>query len=150
MGNKSPDEKALEAKKAIDNGAEELDMVIDVIALKDKNYKQVFGGINKVVKVAQNIPVKVIIETCYLNPLEIASACTIAKLAGAKFVKTSTGFGKAGAKVDDIIFMKNSVGDDFGIKASGGIKTYKDAILFLEAGANRLGTSSSVQIINKK
>lgn len=150
LGNKSPDEKAFEAKKAIENGAKELDMVIDVIALKDKDYKQVFDGINKVVKAAQNIPIKVIIETCYLNPLEIAAACAIAKLAGAKFVKTSTGFAKAGAKVEDIIFMKNSVGDDFGVKASGGIKTYKDALLFLEAGATRIGTSSSVKIISKE
>lgn len=148
LGNKSPIEKKEEAKKAIEMGAKELDMVMNVMALKDKNYKLVYDGILAVVDVAKDIPVKVIIETCYLNDIEIVSACTIAKLAGAKFVKTSTGFGKSGAKVEDVFLMKKVVGDDMGVKASGGIKTTEMAKMMIEAGATRIGTSSSIQILD--
>jgi len=150
LGEKSPGEKAIEAKKAIDLGAKEIDMVMDFMALKNRDFKKVFDGIKAVVDVAKNTPVKVIIETCYLNPLEIASACTIAKLAGAKFVKTSTGFAKGGATSQDILLMKYTVGDDLGVKASGGIKTLQDAKLFIEAGATRIGTSKSIQLLNEK
>jgi len=150
LGEKEPHEKAKEAKKAIDLGAKEIDMVMDFMALKNRDYKKVFDGIKAVVDVAKNIAVKVIIETCYLNPLELASACTIAKLAGAKFVKTSTGFAKGGATVQDVLLMKNTVGDDLSVKASGGIKTLQDAKLFIEAGATRIGTSQSMQLIKEK
>jgi len=150
IGNKSPLDKAKEAQKAIDLGAKELDLVMDVLALKDRNYKKVFEGIKAVVDLSKDIPVKVIIETCYLNPLEIASACTIAKLANAKFVKTSTGFAKGGARVEDVFLMKNTVGDNMQVKASGGIKTLKEALLFVEAGASRIGTSSSLQILKNE
>jgi len=148
LGQKSPKEKAQETKKAIDLGAKEIDMVMDFMALKDRDFQKVFDGIKAVVDTAKNIPVKVIIETCYLNPLELSSACTIAKLAGAKFVKTSTGFAKGGATAQDIVLMKNIIGDDLGVKASGGIKTLQDAKLFIEAGATRIGTSASLQMIS--
>jgi deoxyribose-phosphate aldolase len=149
LGNKTPSEKRQEAKSAIENGAKELDMVLDVMALKDKNYSLVFDGIKAVVDEAKDLIVKVIIETCYLTDIEIVSACTIAKLAKAKFVKTSTGFAKEGAKVENVILMKKVVGDDMGVKASGGIKTYHMAKMMIEAGATRLGTSSSIQILDK-
>ncbi|NGX29284.1 MAG: Deoxyribose-phosphate aldolase 1 [Candidatus Anoxychlamydiales bacterium] len=150
LGEKSPDEKAKETQKAIDLGAKEIDMVMDFMALKNRDFKKVFDGIKAVVDTAKNIPVKVIIETCYLNPLELASACTIAKLAKAKFVKTSTGFAKGGATSQDVLLMKYAVGDDLGVKASGGIKTLEDAKLFIEAGATRIGTSASLQLIKEK
>lgn len=150
LGNKTPLEKKEEAKLAIQNGAKELDMVMNVMALKDKNYKLVFDGIKAVVDVAKDIPIKVIIETCYLSDMEIVIACTIAKLSGAKFVKTSTGFAKEGAKVENVFLMKSVVGDDMEVKASGGIKTYQMAKMMIEAGATRIGTSSSIQILEKK
>ncbi len=150
FGAKSPHQKAIDAKKAIDLGAKEVDMVMDFMALKDRNFQKVFDGIKAVVDIAKNIVVKVILETCYLNPLELASACTIAKLAKAKFVKTSTGFAKAGATTQDVVLMKSIVGKDLGVKASGGIKTLQDAKLFIEAGATRIGTSASVQLIKEK
>lgn len=150
LGEKSPKEKAIEAKKAIDLGAKEIDMVMDFMALKNRDFQKVLDGIKAVVEVDKNIPIKVIIETCYLNPLELASACTIAKLAGAKFVKTSTGFAKGGAVVQDVFLMKNIAGDDIQIKAAGGIKTLQDAKLFIEAGATRIGTSASMQIIKEQ
>ncbi|MBN2478865.1 MAG: deoxyribose-phosphate aldolase [Parachlamydiales bacterium] len=149
-GDKSPDEKAIEAKKVKDDGAEEIDMVIDVLALKDKNYKKVFEGISKVVKAVSPIPVKVIIETCYLNYNEKVIAATLSKLAGAKFVKTSTGFAKSGATSQDVFLLKQVVGDDVEVKASGGIKNFEDANMMIQAGATRLGTSCSVKIISEK
>ncbi len=149
LGNKTPLEKKQEAKIAMENCAQELDMVMDVMALKDKNYELVFEGIKAVVDEAKNAFVKVIIETCYLNDIEIVSACTISKLAKAKFVKTSTGFAKEGAKVEKVFLMKCVVGDDMGVKASGGIRTYQMAKMMIDAGATRLGTSSSIQILDK-
>jgi deoxyribose-phosphate aldolase len=149
FGNKTALEKKEETKIAIEKGAKEIDMVMDVMALKDKNYELVFDGIKAVVDEAKDKPVKVIIETCYLNDMEIVEACTLAKLAKAKFVKTSTGFAKEGAKVENVFLMKNVVGDDMEVKASGGIKTYKMAKLMIDAGATRLGTSSSIQILDK-
>lgn len=149
LGNKTPLEKRQEAQKAIKDGAKELDMVMNVMALKDKNFELVFEGIKAVVDEAGDVLVKVIIETCYLNDIEIVEACTIAKLAKAKFVKTSTGFAKEGARVENVFLMKNVVGDDMGVKASGGIKTYEMAKMMIEAGATRLGTSSSIQVLEK-
>jgi len=150
LGNKTPLEKKHETKKAVEYGAQELDMVINVLALKDKNYKLVYNGIKTVVDEANGFLVKVIIETCYLNDIEIVAACTLAKLAGAKFVKTSTGFAKAGAKVEDVFLMKNASGDDMQVKASGGIKTYEVARMMIDAGATRIGTSSSLEILKKR
>ncbi len=145
-GDSSPKDKAHDAKKAVDLGAKEIDMVIDVLALKDKNFKLVYDGIKAVVDAAK-CPVKVIIETCYLNYNEKVIACALSDMAGAKFVKTSTGFGKGGATVEDVLLMRKIVSDHVQVKASGGIRTYEKAIEMIDAGADRIGTSQSVNII---
>lgn len=148
-GSGSPREKAKEAKETIALGAKELDMVIDKIALKKRNYIKVLKGIRGVVKAAMPHPVKVIIEAGELDEIEKVAACVLAKVAGAAFVKTSTGFGKGGgATVEDVALMKKVVGDGMEVKASGGIKTRKDAEAMIAAGATRIGTSSGVTIIS--
>lgn len=141
--------KVFEAKKALDDGADELDMVINIGALKDGDYEYVKRDIEEVVKVAheKGAKVKVIIETCYLTDEEKVKACELAKEAGADFVKTSTGFGSGGATVEDVKLMRKVVGPDMGVKASGGIRTYEQAVAMIEAGANRIGTSSGVKIV---
>ena len=140
-----------ETKWVLENGADEVDMVINIAALKDNKYKLIKDEIVKVVSVAKeyNAITKVIIETCYLNDEEIKKACNLAKKAEADFVKTSTGFGDSGAKVEDIETMKDTVGEELGIKASGGIKTYEEALSMINAGASRIGASSGVKIISK-
>ncbi|MCR4881234.1 MAG: deoxyribose-phosphate aldolase [bacterium] len=141
--------KAQEAVIAVDNGADEIDMVMNVSALKDKEYGIVLDDIKAVVADSSK-PVKVIIETDLLTKDEIAKATDIVGMSGAKFVKTSTGFVKngVGAKVEDVALMSEIAGR-YGIqvKASGGIKTYEDAKKLIEAGASRLGTSSGVKIV---
>ncbi|GAB6103139.1 deoxyribose-phosphate aldolase [Thermococcus atlanticus] len=141
--------KVFEAKKALEGGADELDMVINIGALKDKDYDYVRNDIAEVVKVAheKNAKVKVIIETCYLTEEEKVKACELAKEAGADFVKTSTGFGTGGATVEDVRLMRKVVGEGMGVKAAGGIRTYEQALAMIEAGATRLGTSSGVKIV---
>lgn len=145
-----PEIKALEAVKAIENGAEELDMVINLSALKSKDYEKVKRDIEAVVDVkrlSKGIIVKVIIETAYLTDEEKIIACRLAKGAGADFVKTSTGLFGKGATVEDVRLMRRTVGEDMGVKAAGGIRTYADAVAMIEAGANRIGTSTAVAII---
>lgn len=139
--------KALEAKIAIENGADEIDMVINIGALKDQDYDFVGEDIAKVVAVLKphNI-LKVIIETCLLTDDEKIKACELAKAAGAHFVKTSTGFSTGGATVEDVKLMKQVVGDALEVKASGGIRNADTALKMIEAGATRLGTSASVAI----
>ena len=141
--------KVFEAKKALENGADELDMVINIGALKDKNYEYVKKDIEDVTKVAheKGAIVKVIIETCYLSEEEKEIACKLAMEAGADFVKTSTGFGTGGATIEDVKLMRKVVGDKLGVKAAGGIRTYEEALAMINAGANRIGTSSGVKII---
>ncbi len=140
--------KAVEASEAIKDGAEELDMVINVGALRDGNIKLVFEDIKGVVDIAKaKAKVKVIIETCYLNDKEKIMACIISKLAGADYVKTSTGFGSGGATVEDIQLMLAVVGDTMKVKASTGIETREDAEKMIKAGATRLGVSRSVHIV---
>jgi len=143
----SPMEKAKEAREAIKLGAKELDMVIDKGAIKKRDYLKVLNGIRGVVEAATPCPVKVIIEAGELDEIEKVAACVLSKVAGAAFVKTSTGFGKGGATVEDVALMKKTVGDDMGVKASGGIKTRKDAEAMVAAGATRIGTSSSIAIV---
>ena len=142
--------KAFEAADAVKNGAEELDMVINVSALKSGANGYVFEEIKKVRSdidsVADGVVLKVIIETCYLSRNEKIAACRLAKKAGADFVKTSTGFGTAGASAADVRLMKKTVGSGIGVKASGGIRTLEDALKMIRAGAGRIGTSSSVKI----
>lgn len=150
LGASTTEVKSFEAQNAIDNGADELDMVINIGALKDNNLDLVKNDIKAVVDVAgSNIVVKVIIETSLLEEEEKIAACKISKEAGADFVKTSTGFSSGGATVADIKLMKSIVGD-MGIKASGGVRDYETALQMIEAGATRIGASSSINIVNKR
>jgi len=147
-----PEVKALEAEKAIENGATELDMVINISALKSKDYDMVKKDIKAVANLKQkhnNLIVKVIIETLYLNDEEKVVACKLSKEAGADFVKTSTGLLGGKATVKDVRLMRETVGEEMGVKAAGGIRTLKDMIAMIEAGANRIGTSTATQIIEE-
>ena len=140
--------KFAESRFLTHQGAEELDMVINIGALKQKEYGIVENDIARVVDAADGNPVKVIIETCLLNEKEMLRACKIILNAGAAYVKTSTGFSTEGARVEDIKLIKKNVGKDLGIKASGGIKTLEEVELMISAGANRIGTSKSVIIVS--
>lgn len=142
--------KKFEAKQAVLDGADELDMVINVYSLKAKEDDIVLKEIKGVVKEAKGRTVKVIIETCYLTEEEIKRASRIALRAKASFVKTSTGFGTGGATVKDVKLMKRTVKEKAKVKASGGIRTYEDAIKMIEAGAERIGTSNGVDIVTKR
>ena len=141
--------KAAEAAEAVENGAAELDMVLAIWALKDRRYDAVKSDIAGVVSAAQGCCVKVILETCLLTDDEKVVACGIAVEAGARFVKTSTGLAGGGATVADVRLMRETVGPQFGVKASGGIRTLDDARKMVEAGANRIGTSAGVAIVNE-
>ncbi|QAT40000.1 deoxyribose-phosphate aldolase [Clostridium sp. JN-9] len=139
--------KAFETEDAIKNGAHEVDMVINVGRLKDKNYEYVKQDIKAVVNAASGKALtKVIIETCLLTDEEKVTACKLAKEAGADFVKTSTGFSTGGATAKDIKLMRETVGNDMGVKASGGIHSYGDAMAMIENGASRIGASASIAI----
>lgn len=140
--------KAFETKDAIANGADEIDMVINVGALKAGNDALVLDDIKAVVDASGDKLVKVIIETCLLTDDEKVRACQLSKEAGADYVKTSTGFSTGGATVADVALMRKTVGPDMGVKASGGARSYEDAIAFIEAGASRIGASSGVAIMN--
>ena len=141
--------KVAESRRALEDGADELDMVINIGALKDRDYDYVKKDIAEVVRVAheRGAKVKVIIETCYLTDEEKVKACELAKEAGADFVKTSTGFGSGGATVEDVMLMRKTVGPEMGVKAAGGIRTYEQALAMIEAGATRIGASSGVKIV---
>jgi len=139
--------KAYETKEAIQNGADEIDMVINVGALKSGNLALVETDIQAVVEASGDKLVKVIIETCLLTDKEKVLACQLAQKAGADFVKTSTGFSTGGATVEDVSLMRQVVGPDMGVKASGGTRSYEDAQAMIQAGANRIGTSSGVAIM---
>lgn len=147
LGANTPALKAFETKDAIENGADEIDMVINIGALKSKNYDLVLEDIQAVVAASGDKLVKVIIETCLLTEEEKIKACQLSKEAGADFVKTSTGFSTGGATVEDVALMRKTVGPDMGVKASGGARSYEDAIAFIEAGATRIGASSGVAIM---
>lgn len=147
LGAMSTKAKAFEALTAIEDGANEIDMVINIGWLKDCKDDLVLNDIKEVKKVCGTKLLKVIIETCLLNNEEKNRACLLAKKAGANFVKTSTGFSKAGAKIEDVLLMKETVGNNLGVKASGGIHNYKEAEAMIEAGASRLGASSGVAIV---
>lgn len=147
-GANTPETKAFETANAIDNGADEVDMVINVGAVKSQNWELVERDIATVVNVAKEKGVlnKVIIETCLLTNEEKVKVCEICKQVGADFVKTSTGFSTGGATVEDIALMRQTVGAEMGVKASGGIRSKEDALAMINAGATRLGASSGVQI----
>ncbi|HPC36224.1 MAG TPA: deoxyribose-phosphate aldolase [Candidatus Marinimicrobia bacterium] len=149
LGANTMEIKAAEVTRALDQGATEFDMVIHIGRLKAGDLEYVEDDIHAVVDAAEGNLVKVIIETALLNDEEKRTACQLALKAGAHFVKTSTGFGKSGAKVEDVRLMRSMVGEQMGVKAAGGIRTYADAILMIEAGANRIGTSAGVQIVQE-
>ena len=150
LGAASTQSKAYEAKEAIRAGADEIDMVINIGALKSRDYQTVYEDIRQVVQASHPRKVKVIIETASLDHDEKVIACTLSKTAGAAFVKTSTGFGGGGATVEDIALMRSVVGGDMEVKASGGIRTKEDAESMIKAGANRIGASASVAIVTDK
>lgn len=147
LGQMSTESKALETAYAVESGADEIDMVINVGALKDAAYPEVLADIRAVRAVCRDQVLKVIIETCLLTDEEKIKACELAVEAGADFVKTSTGFSTGGATVSDVALMRKTVGPDIGVKASGGIRDAKTAEAMVEAGASRLGTSATVAII---
>lgn len=150
LGANTPTTKAFEASEALKNGADEVDTVINIGALKNADYQTVLEDIQGVVLAARGTAlVKVIIETSYLTDFEIVKACELAKEAGADFVKTSTGFSDNGATVADIALMRKTVGADMGVKASGGVNTLETANAMIEAGATRIGTSSGVKFFSE-
>jgi deoxyribose-phosphate aldolase len=139
--------KISEAKEALFEGADELDMVINIGRLKDHDDAYVKTEIAELKKVAGKHILKVIIETCLLTDEEKVRVCLLAKEAGADFVKTSTGFSKGGATVADIALMRKTVGPEMGVKASGGVRTKEDMIAMVNAGATRIGTSHGVELV---
>lgn len=143
--------KACEAELALEDGAMELDMVANIGAAKSGDWKLVEQDISSVVEVAQKrqIPLKVIIEACYLTEEEKIEICKVVKSAGAQFVKSTTGYGPWGARPEDIRLMREIVGPHFGVKASGGIRTLDAVLALLDAGANRIGTSSTYAIMEE-
>lgn len=151
LGANTSEVKAFETKDAISKGAHEVDMVINVGALKDKDYDLVYNDIKSVVEAAnKEALVKVIIETCYLTDEEKKIACELSVKAGADYVKTSTGFGTGGSTPEDIKLMRDVVGPNIGVKASGGVRTTEDAIKVIDAGASRIGASASISIATGK
>ena len=140
--------KAFEAREAVRAGAREIDMVVNVGALKGRDYARVGEDIAAVVEASRPYPVKVILETSLLTREEKIAACVLSRAAGAAFVKTSTGFSSAGATVEDVALMREVVGPTMGVKASGGIRSAEDALRMIRAGANRLGASASVAIVS--
>lgn len=148
LGAHLPDTKAYETRRAIEQGAEEVDMVLNIGALKSRDYALVEQDIHGVVQAAgKDTVVKVILETALLTRDEKIMGCTLAKAAGADYVKTSTGFGGGGATVEDVQLMRETVGPDMGVKASGGVRTKEDAEKMVAAGATRLGASAGVKIV---
>ena len=147
LGATDSDTKRFETEAAIDNDAQELDVVINIGRLKDGDDEYVLRELRDVVEAAAERPVKVIIETCLLTSAEKIRACRIVLDAGAQFVKTSTGFSTGGATVADVKLLREIVGETFGVKAAGGIRDTQTALAMIEAGATRLGTSSGVVIV---
>ncbi len=141
--------KVLEAREALAHGAAEIDMVLQVGLLRSRDLRAVFLDIRKVVLACGEAPVKVILETSLLSEEEKIMGCTLAKAAGAAFVKTSTGFSGGGATTQDIELMRRTVGPEMGVKASGGVRTLADALRMVLAGATRIGTSSGAAIVGK-
>jgi deoxyribose-phosphate aldolase len=149
LGATTSETKAFETKNAIEHGAEEVDMVINIGALKDHNDELVEKDIRAVVEAAKGkAHTKVIIETSLLSEEEKIRACELSAKAGADFVKTSTGFSTGGATAEDIALMRKTVGPDLGVKASGGVRSTEDVQKMIEAGATRIGASSSIAIVN--
>lgn len=147
LGTNTTAAKAFECEECIANGADEIDMVLPIYALKNQDFKAVYYDMVSVVQVASGKVVKVILETGLLTKSEIVQACLLAKMAGVSFVKTSTGFGYGGATEEDVRLMRQVVGKECGVKASGGVRSKEDALKMLQAGANRIGTSAGVALV---
>lgn len=147
LGATSTQAKVLETTAALLDGCDEFDMVINIGKLKDGEYEYVGDEIAKLKKVVGNHVLKVIIETCLLSDEEKVKACQLAKKAGTDFVKTSTGFSKGGATVHDVSLMRETVGPEMGVKASGGVKTKEELLDMVKAGANRIGTSHGIDLV---
>lgn len=147
LGQNTTEVKVAETKDAIKNGADEIDMVINIGALKSKDEDYVLNEIKEIRNACKGKTLKVIIETCLLTDEEKITACKLSKEAGADFVKTSTGFSTHGATVEDVKLMRETVGEDMGVKASGGIRDRETALKMVEAGATRLGVSAGVEIV---
>ena len=141
--------KAFEVKEAIADGASEVDMVINIGALKDKDYDYVQNEIAELKKAAGDHILKVIVETCYLTEEEKVKVCELVTNAGADYIKTSTGFGTGGATIEDINLFKAHIGPSVKMKASGGVKTVDDLEMFLDAGCERIGTSSAIGLLKE-
>lgn len=148
LGAALPSAKGFEAREAIRCGAREIDMVINIGALKNRDFALVLADIQAVVNASRPHPVKVILETSQLTTEEKIAGCALAKAAGAAFVKTSTGFTGGGATAEDVALMRKVVGDEIGVKASGGVRSAEDAMKMIAAGANRIGASASVAIVS--
>lgn len=149
LGAMDPGAKAFEAERALEAGALEIDMVMNIGAFKDVEYAFVEEDIRRVRKVCDSRVLKVILETCLLTEEEIVLACEIAQRAGADFVKTSSGFSTGGATIEDVALMRRTVGPSMGVKASGGVRSREDALRMIVAGASRIGTSSGVAIMRE-
>lgn len=147
LGSVTKEAKVFECKDAIEKGADEIDMVINISKLKDHQDDYVRDEIKDIKEACGNHTLKVIIECCLLNDEEKARACLLAKEAGADFVKTSTGFSKWGAKLEDVILMRKTVGAEMGVKAAGGVKTHEEMVEMIENGATRIGTSSGAKLM---
>ncbi|WP_353894404.1 deoxyribose-phosphate aldolase [Proteinivorax hydrogeniformans] len=147
LGASTSETKAFETKDAIAKGATEIDMVLNVGQMKSQNYDYVQEDIKAVVQAANGVTVKVILETCYLTDEEIVKACEFSVQANANFVKTSTGFGTGGATKEHIKLMRDTVGPEIGVKASGGVRDQKTAKEMVDSGATRIGASSSIDIV---
>lgn len=147
LGAASTGSKSYETKQAVRDGADEIDMVINLGALKGRDHRTVLADIRAVVEAARPAPVKVILETGALDHDDKVAACVLSKAAGAAFVKTSTGFGPGGATIEDVELMRRIVGDDMGVKASGGVRDAQGADAMVRAGATRIGASASVAIV---
>jgi deoxyribose-phosphate aldolase len=147
LGAMSTESKVYEAKDAILKGADEVDMVINISRLKDKDDEYVLAEIAAIKEAIGTHTLKVIIECCLLSDEEKVRACLLAKKAGADFVKTSTGFSKRGAKVEDVKLMRETVGATMGVKAAGGVRTHEEMVAMIEAGATRIGTSSGAKLM---
>ncbi len=147
LGSMTKEAKVFECKDAIEKGADEIDMVINISKLKDHQDDYVRDEIKAIKEACGNHTLKVIIECCLLNDEEKVRACLLAKEAGADFVKTSTGFSKWGAKLEDVILMRKTVGAEMGVKAAGGVRTHDEMVEMVENGATRIGTSSGAKLM---
>jgi deoxyribose-phosphate aldolase len=147
LGATTPSAKAFETREAVRCGAKEIDMVVNIGALKARDHALVLHDIQLVVNAAKPVPVKVILETSQLTDDEKIVGCALSKAGGAAFVKTSTGFAKGGATAEDVALMRRIVGEDVGVKASGGVRSTEDAMKMFAAGANRIGASASIAIV---